>query len=103
MLKFVRMGPVKLPSKSEGGQMIGCDDYEVGRVSITATEVGNMVVFRPAMSEFKKAAEMARLPDLLGKSLTAWVKSHPRHKVLHALSIVEDGYTMAIHIWVEPS
>ena len=49
----------------------------------------------------KKLAEIERLPLLLSQSLAVWSSKRPNLKVRSTLGIVEDGYTVAIHVWFD--
>ena len=61
------------------------------------------VVIRAALSEFRKQVELERLPGLLDRTLTAWLQERPMLRVRSALGVVEDGFTVALHIWFDAS
>ena len=74
---------------------------DIGRFNISVTEVGDSAVIYPAESQFKKLAEIERLPILLSKTLFHWMSQNPQFRVRNTLPIVEDGYTVAIHVWFD--
>ena len=75
-----------------------------GQLLIVVEEIRpDWVVIRPALSEFRKAVELERLPGLLDRTLTAWLTDHPRAKVRSALGLVEDGFTVTVHLWLDGS
>ena len=49
----------------------------------------------------KRPPDPSMLPDVLGKSVTNWIKQRPEIAVMATLPIVKDGQTVAIHVWYE--
>jgi hypothetical protein len=43
--------------------------------------------------------DLRRVPGLLDQTLIAWLKANPKFKVISTLPIVEEGNTVAIHVW----
>jgi hypothetical protein len=43
--------------------------------------------------------DLRRVPGLLDQTLIAWLKANPKLKVISTLPIVEEGNTVAIHVW----
>lgn len=74
---------------------------DISRFNINVTEMEDSAVIYPAESQFKKLAEMERLPILLSKTLFHWMSKNPQFRVRNTLPIVEDGYTVAIHVWFD--
>jgi hypothetical protein len=71
-------------------------------VTVTAKTLRpGWVSIQPELSEFRKLMEMERLPLLLEKSLVAWGLENPDAKVRAAIGFVEDGFTIAIHVWYD--
>ena len=81
--------------------MIGYDDTEIGTLQIVVDGSVNSAVIRPAMTEFKKLAEINRLPTPLSETLANWTRNRPDYRVHTVFGIMEDGYTVAIHIWFD--
>jgi len=73
-------------------------------ITITVEEPApGWLVLRPAdLSEFEEAMEIDRIPHLLEKTLRAWLIDRPRFRVRAALGFVEDGSTVALHVWGDP-
>jgi hypothetical protein len=74
---------------------------EVGQIQVTIERVGDSVIFRPHMSEFRKQAEIEIVPKVLSMAVADWMKNNPRCRVRNTLAILQDGYTVAIHVWFD--
>ncbi|MDR3635087.1 MAG: hypothetical protein P4L84_14880 [Isosphaeraceae bacterium] len=73
-----------------------------GELRITVEELRpDWVTIRPELSDFRKMVELERIPNLLEQTLIAWLKGHPKAKVRAALGLVEDGFTIAVHLWLD--
>lgn len=80
-------------------EFYGEDD--IGKIFINFVEVGDSVVIRPNMSEFRKQAEIEILPKILSMALVDWMNKHPHYRVRETLSILQGGYTITIHVWFD--
>lgn len=71
-------------------------------IEIVVDEFGpDWIMVHANLSEFRKEVELERLPDLVSKSVIAWLRMHPELKVRATLPIVEGGSTVACHVWLE--
>jgi hypothetical protein len=73
-----------------------------GELRITVEELQpGWVAIRPELSDFRKLVKLERIPGLLEQTLIAWCRLHPEAKVRAGLGLVEDGFTIAIHVWLD--
>ncbi|MHB1556001.1 MAG: hypothetical protein ACYC61_00845 [Isosphaeraceae bacterium] len=73
----------------------------IGQIQILLERTGDSVVFRPNMSEFRKQAEIEILPKVLSMAVAEWVRNNPDCRVRNTLGILQDGYTVTIHVWFD--
>ncbi len=78
----------------------GAGHGEVTIQVIDRPELGWATIL-PQLSEFRKQVELERLPELLDKTLEHWMKGMPGVRVKTTLGVVENGYTVKIHLWYE--
>lgn len=62
---------------------------------------GGHVVVRPALTEFRRLVELERIPELLSRTLADWLQRHSAIRVRATLPIVEDGFTVIVHVWFD--
>jgi hypothetical protein len=78
--------------------MKGQDD---AKIEIGMVEMGpGWVLFVPAMAP---KTDHVRVPKLLNQSLIYWLRSGAAATVRQTLPIVEDGNTIALHVWFDPA
>jgi hypothetical protein len=82
-------------------QFYGEDDLGPNDIRIVVNECRDTAVFFPGVSEFKKLAEIDRLPIRLSRVLFRWMQEHPHYRVRSTMPIIEDFYTVAIHVWFD--
>ncbi|HWE36576.1 MAG TPA: hypothetical protein VG406_08420 [Isosphaeraceae bacterium] len=71
-------------------------------LEIVVEEKGaDYAVVRPSLSKFRMEMELERLPALLDRTLTYWLADRPSLRVRTVLPVVEDGFTVAIHVWYD--
>ncbi len=56
------------------------------------------VMFRAGITP---TIDIRQVPNALSEIMSAWLKDRPDLHVRSTLPIVEDGYTVAIHVWFE--
>lgn len=81
-------------------QFFGEDDL-ANDIRITVNECGDTAVFFPGVSEFQKLAEIERLPIRLSRVFFRWMQERPHYRVRHTMPIIEDGHTVALHVWFD--
>jgi len=54
-------------------------------------------------TDFQREVEMERLPALIDRTLTDYLAKHPPIKVRSVLPILDDGFTIAVHLWFDPT
>ena len=70
-----------------------------GKIEIDVLALGeDCVVFQAGITP---TTDLRRVPRLLGETLIAWLSENPTVRIRSALPIVEDGNTVAIHVWFD--
>lgn len=84
---------------------MSADASEVGRVNIVIDELGpGWLRFRAVLaSDFQREVELERFPGLIDRTLTDFFRKRPGLKVRATMPIVEDGFTVAVHVWFDPA
>lgn len=74
-----------------------------GHVEVVVEKLGDgwVMISTAFPTEFQKLVEFERLPHLINETLVAWLGAHPGVRVRSSLGIVEDGYTIALHLWYD--
>ena len=71
-----------------------------GKIEVgVETKAEGWVVFRPGITP---TTDMRRVPTALSEIMSDWLKDRPNLQVRTTLPIVEDGNTVAIHVWFQP-
>lgn len=82
----------------------GFSKGEVGRVEILVEErPGWIRVHAVFPTEFQRQVEFERLPSLIDRTLTDYLSKHIPIRVRAVLPILDDGFTIAVHLWYEPA
>ena len=77
---------------------------QVGRVIVRVEErPGWIRVHAVFPTEFQRQVELERLPGLIDRTLTDYLTKHPAIRVRATLPILDDGFTVAVHVWYDPS
>lgn len=81
------------------------DASEVGRVNIVIEELGPgwLKLHAVLASDFQREVELERLPGLIDRTLTDYFMKRPGLKIRATMPIVEDGLTVAAHVWYDPA
>jgi hypothetical protein len=75
------------------------NEPQVGRVTVLVEErPGWIRVHAVFPTEFQRQVELERLPGLIDRTLTDYLTKHPPIKVRTILPILDDGFTIAVHV-----
>jgi hypothetical protein len=54
------------------------------------------IMFRAGITS---GTDLSRIPTLLNETLIGWLKDRPNVQIRTTLPIVQDGCTVAVHVW----
>lgn len=78
------------------------NEPQVGRVNVVAEErPGWLRLHAVFPTEFQRQVELERLPGLIDRTLTDYLTKNPTIRVRTVLPIVDDGFTVAVHVWFD--
>ncbi len=74
----------------------------MGEVVVAVDEISDdwIMVHAVLPTEFQRQVEFERIPGLINRTLIDWLRNHPSVTVRSTLGIVEDGCTIAVHVWL---
>jgi hypothetical protein len=75
----------------------------MGQVEVVVQIMGEgwLMVHAVLPTEFQRQVEFERQPNLIHRTLVDWLQKNPSVKVRSTLGIVEDGFTIAVHVWFD--
>ena len=73
----------------------------MGEVNIVVDVMGaGWVMIHAVMpTEFQRQVEFERIPHLINQTFVTWMRQNPGIGIFATQGIVEDGYTIALHVW----
>ncbi len=74
-------------------------------VNIVVDVMGDgWVMIHAVMStEFQRQVEFERIPHLINQTLITWIRQNAGIEIFATQGIVEDGSTIALHVWFDPA